>query len=162
MLTRRETAARDMVREGEEVLITIATIPTAPEAPWRATAGRSKGRIDGEALWRTIHAVRLIAPGPRLAEGPEGPPGHRRGTADGDRRPSRDRREGRAMIDWRHHVTSHLQICHGQLCAKGTRVLVTNILDSLAEGARREEILRSYPSPRPEHIDAALASAAAE
>ncbi len=37
------------------------------------------------------------------------------------------------------------------------RVFVTNLLDSLAEGASREEILRSYSSLRPEHIDAAIA-----
>lgn len=65
-----------------------------------------------------------------------------------------------ARIDWRQYLTSDPQVCHGQLCAKGTRVLVTNILDSLAEGASREEILRSYPSLRPEHIDAAIAYAA--
>jgi uncharacterized protein (DUF433 family) len=64
------------------------------------------------------------------------------------------------MIEWREFLTSDPQICHGQLCAKGSRVLVTNILDSLAEGATREEILRSYPSLRPEHIDAAIAYAA--
>ena len=46
------------------------------------------------------------------------------------------------MIDWRKYIISDPQICHGQLCAKGTRVLVTNILDSLAEEANREEILR--------------------
>ncbi len=34
------------------------------------------------------------------------------------------------------------------------------ILDSLAEGASRDEILRSYSSLRPQHIDAALAYAA--
>lgn len=39
-------------------------------------------------------------------------------------------------------------------------MLVTNILDSLAEGSSREEILRSYPSLKPEHIDAAIAYAA--
>lgn len=64
------------------------------------------------------------------------------------------------MIDWRGHLSTDPQICGGALCAKGTRVLVTNILDSLAEGASREEILRSYPSLRPEHIDAALSYAA--
>jgi uncharacterized protein (DUF433 family) len=51
-------------------------------------------------------------------------------------------------------------VCQGQLCAKGTRVLVTNILDSLAEGASRDEILGSYPTLEPVHIDAALAYAA--
>jgi uncharacterized protein (DUF433 family) len=64
------------------------------------------------------------------------------------------------VIDWRKHLTSDPQICHGQLCAAGTRVLVTNILDSLAEGSTREEILRSYPSLESAHIDAALAYAA--
>jgi uncharacterized protein (DUF433 family) len=64
------------------------------------------------------------------------------------------------MIDWRQFLASDPQVCQGELCAKGTRVLVTNILDSLAEGARREEVLRSYPSLKPEHVDAALAYAA--
>ena len=64
------------------------------------------------------------------------------------------------MIDWREYLTSDPKVCQGQLCAKGTRVLVASILDSLAEGATREEILRSYPTLRPEHIDAALAYAA--
>ncbi|MBI4579925.1 MAG: DUF433 domain-containing protein [Planctomycetes bacterium] len=64
------------------------------------------------------------------------------------------------MIEWREWLSSDPDICHGQLCAKGTRVFVTVILDSLAEGASREEILRSYPSLRPEHIDAAIAYAA--
>ena len=64
------------------------------------------------------------------------------------------------MIDWRQFLTSDPHVCHGQLCAKGTRVFVTNILDSLAEGATRAEILHSYPSLKTEHIDAAIAYAA--
>jgi uncharacterized protein (DUF433 family) len=63
-------------------------------------------------------------------------------------------------IAWRQYLSSDRDICGGALCAKGTRVLVTNILDSLAEGSSREEILQSYPSLRPEHIDAAIAYAA--
>ena len=63
-------------------------------------------------------------------------------------------------MTWRDYLTSDPEACHGQLCAKGTRVMVTNILDSLAEGSTREEILKSYPSLWPEHIDAALAYAA--
>ena len=64
------------------------------------------------------------------------------------------------MIEWRKHLSSKPDVCSGQICASGTRVLVTNILDSLAEGASRDEILGSYPSLRPEHIDAAIAYAA--
>ena len=64
------------------------------------------------------------------------------------------------MIDWRQYFTSNPLICQGQLCATGTRVFVTNILDSLAEGATREEILQSYPSLKTEHVDAAIYYAA--
>jgi uncharacterized protein (DUF433 family) len=78
------------------------------------------------------------------------------------RAPQNDRhwKRNSLMIDWRQYLTSSPQVCHGQLCAKGTRVPVTVILDSLAEGASWEEILGSYPSLEPEHIDAALAYAA--
>src|SRR5215510_247354 len=65
-----------------------------------------------------------------------------------------------AVIDWREHLTSDPKVCGGQLCAKGTRVLVTVILDNLAEGLGREDILRSCPTLKPMHIDAAMAYAA--
>ena len=64
------------------------------------------------------------------------------------------------MADWREHLARDPRICGGEICARGTRVLVTNILDSLAEGATREEVLGSYPSLTPEHIEAAMAYAA--
>jgi uncharacterized protein (DUF433 family) len=58
------------------------------------------------------------------------------------------------------NLGSDPEICGGDLCARGTRIPVTVILDNLAEGSSRDDILRSYPSLRPEHIDAALAYAA--
>jgi uncharacterized protein (DUF433 family) len=61
------------------------------------------------------------------------------------------------MIDWRENLSASPDVCGGQLCAKGTRVLVTNILDSIAEGATESDILRSYPSLNPAHIQAAKA-----
>jgi uncharacterized protein (DUF433 family) len=64
------------------------------------------------------------------------------------------------MTNWSEHLHSDPCICGGDLCARGTRVSVTVILDSLAEGSSLEEILQSYPSLRPEHISAALAYAA--
>jgi uncharacterized protein (DUF433 family) len=51
-------------------------------------------------------------------------------------------------------------ICHGTPCIKGTRIPVSVVLDNLAEGISREEILKSYPALQPEDIDAALAYAA--
>ncbi len=64
------------------------------------------------------------------------------------------------MTVWQQHLASDPAICGGDLCARGTRIPVTVILDSLAEGSSKDEILRSYPSLRPEHIEAALAYAA--
>jgi uncharacterized protein (DUF433 family) len=64
------------------------------------------------------------------------------------------------MMLWQQHLGSDPTICGGDLCARGTRIPVTVILDNLAEGSSPDEILRSYPSLRPEHIEAALAYAA--
>jgi len=51
-------------------------------------------------------------------------------------------------------------ICHGKACIKGTRVMVSVILDNLAAGASPKEIRRDYPSVSEEAIRAALAYAA--
>ena len=64
------------------------------------------------------------------------------------------------MTRWTEHLKSDPQVSGGQLCAAGTRIPVTVILDSFAEGASREQILDSYPSLQPVHLDAALAYAA--
>jgi uncharacterized protein (DUF433 family) len=64
------------------------------------------------------------------------------------------------MVAWHEFFESKPGVSGGELCAIGTRVPVTVILDSLAEGATRGEILKSYPSLRSEHIEAALAYAA--
>ena len=51
-------------------------------------------------------------------------------------------------------------ICHGKACIRGTRIMVSVILDNLAAGIGRPEILASYPSLKAEDIDAAVAYAA--
>ncbi len=60
------------------------------------------------------------------------------------------------MTSWQDFLTSDPGICGGEICAAGTRVPVTVILENLAEGSTKDEILSSYPSLRPEHVDAAL------
>jgi uncharacterized protein (DUF433 family) len=47
-------------------------------------------------------------------------------------------------------------ICHGQPCIRGTRVLVTVVLDALGAGEAVEGILKGYPSRTPEDIRACL------
>ncbi|TMA84464.1 MAG: DUF433 domain-containing protein [Actinobacteria bacterium] len=72
----------------------------------------------------------------------------------------RSRREKVSAPAWARHLTARADVCSGQLCAKGTRVPVAVILDSLAEGASERELLRSYPSLKPVHVRAAIAYAA--
>ena len=64
------------------------------------------------------------------------------------------------MAAWQEFLSSSPQVRGGEICATGTRIPVTVILDSLAEGATRDEVLASYPSLRVDHINAALAYAA--
>jgi uncharacterized protein (DUF433 family) len=64
------------------------------------------------------------------------------------------------MTAWQDYFESKPDVCGGEVCAKGTRIPITVILDSLAGGSSKEKILSSYPSLRPAHIDAALAYAA--
>ncbi len=64
------------------------------------------------------------------------------------------------MVAWQDFFESKPNVLGGEVCAAGTRIPVTVILDSLAEGSTREEILKSYPSLKPAHIEAALSYAA--
>jgi len=61
---------------------------------------------------------------------------------------------------WQDHISVDPEICHGKACFKGTRVMVSVVLDNLAAGARPDEILASYPSLQPGSIQAAIAYAA--
>ncbi|MFN9856748.1 MAG: DUF433 domain-containing protein [Pseudanabaena sp.] len=51
-------------------------------------------------------------------------------------------------------------ICHGRACIKGTRIMVSVILDNLAARVSEPEILKSYPTLTPEDIQAAISYAA--
>ena len=63
-------------------------------------------------------------------------------------------------MDWRDYISSDPTVCHGRACIKGTRVMVTVILDNLAGGHSAEEIINSYPSVSRESVQAALYYAA--
>jgi uncharacterized protein (DUF433 family) len=63
-------------------------------------------------------------------------------------------------MDWRQRIIADPMICHGKACIRGTRIMVSIILDNLAEGVSEIEILKSYPSLKPEDIKAAISYAA--
>ena len=52
------------------------------------------------------------------------------------------------------------EICHGKPTFKGTRIMVSIVLEMLEDGATTKEILEAYPSLNKRHIKAALDFAA--
>ena len=57
-------------------------------------------------------------------------------------------------------ITMTPDVCGGRPCIRGVRIRVKDVLDLLAAGARREEILADYPYLQPEDITAVLEFAA--
>jgi uncharacterized protein (DUF433 family) len=61
-----------------------------------------------------------------------------------------------------HHdrITMNPEVCGGRPCIRGMRIRVRDVLDMLAAGASRAEILADYPYLEDEDITAALEYAA--
>jgi uncharacterized protein (DUF433 family) len=63
-------------------------------------------------------------------------------------------------MDWQQRISVNPSICHGKACIRGTRIMVSVVVDNIAGGVPRTEILKSYPALSESDIDAALAYAA--
>lgn len=57
-------------------------------------------------------------------------------------------------------ITVNPDVCGGRPCVRGLRIRVKDVLDLLASGATRNEILADYPYLEDEDITAVLAFAA--
>ncbi|HEX3504825.1 MAG TPA: DUF433 domain-containing protein [Xanthobacteraceae bacterium] len=64
------------------------------------------------------------------------------------------------MMDWRNHISTDPAICHGKACIKGTRILVSTVLDNLAAGQSAGDIIGFYPTLCENDVAAAIAYAA--
>ena len=63
-------------------------------------------------------------------------------------------------MEWLNYITVDPEICHGQACIKGTRIMVSVVLDNLAAGLEISEILASYPSLTRNAVQATISYAA--
>jgi uncharacterized protein (DUF433 family) len=66
----------------------------------------------------------------------------------------------RAIPNWRERISVDPNVCHGKPCVKGTRIMVSIILDYLKAGEPAKEILRQYPGLKPKDVQAAIGYAA--
>ena len=60
------------------------------------------------------------------------------------------------MAHWKERITSNPQQCGGRPCLRGMRIRVTDVLDLLATGLSRQEILDEMPDLEEEDIEAAI------
>jgi len=63
-------------------------------------------------------------------------------------------------MSWQDYIVVDPTICHGKACVKGTRIMVSVILDNLAASLSPDEILQSYPALNREAVQAAITYAA--
>jgi uncharacterized protein (DUF433 family) len=59
-------------------------------------------------------------------------------------------------MPWQDRIGVDPEVCHGKACIKGTRVMVSVVLDNLAAGESIESILNGYPSLTQDDIQAAI------
>ncbi len=64
-------------------------------------------------------------------------------------------------MNWSERISHDSAICKGRACVRGTRIMVSTVLDNLADGVLPEEIMQSYPPLTREDIQACIAYAAA-
>ncbi len=62
-------------------------------------------------------------------------------------------------MTWHERISVNPDICHGKACIRGTRVMVSVLLDNLAAGESVDEIMRGYHVER-EDVEAAIQYAA--
>ncbi len=65
-----------------------------------------------------------------------------------------------SRIDWQGRIEINPELHHGDPCIKGTRIPVTIIIGSLADGMTPAEILSAYPQLTEADVQAALSYAA--
>lgn len=65
-----------------------------------------------------------------------------------------------ARVDWRDRVVIAPDVHHGDPCIKGTRIPISVIVGSIADGMSTDEVRAAYPQLLLEDIKAALAYAA--
>lgn len=62
-------------------------------------------------------------------------------------------------MKWHEYISVDPMVCHGKACIKGTRIMVSVVLDNLAAGLTIAEIIKSYPTLSVEAIQATIAYA---
>jgi uncharacterized protein (DUF433 family) len=63
-------------------------------------------------------------------------------------------------MDWREYIFQDPAVCHGKACVRGTRIMVSVVLDNLAAGLTPDAIAASYPPLTVRDVQAVMSYAA--
>lgn len=63
-------------------------------------------------------------------------------------------------VRWQDRIVISPDLHHGEPCIKGTRIPISIIVGSLADGMMADEIVKAYPQLTVEDVSAALSYAA--
>ncbi|MDZ7378611.1 MAG: DUF433 domain-containing protein [candidate division KSB1 bacterium] len=66
---------------------------------------------------------------------------------------------GFSLVNWQERIVIDPEIHHGTPCVRGTRVPVSVVLGSLAQGLTPEQVIQEYPTLCEDDIRACLAYA---
>jgi uncharacterized protein (DUF433 family) len=64
------------------------------------------------------------------------------------------------MMNWQNYITADPLICEGKACFKDSQIMVSEVLENLADGVKPNDIQKKYPALNQKAIQAALAFAA--
>lgn len=59
-------------------------------------------------------------------------------------------------MNWKDRITVNPEQCGGRPCLRGMRIRVIDVLDLLAAGLSRDQILEELPDLEPEDVEAAI------
>jgi uncharacterized protein (DUF433 family) len=62
------------------------------------------------------------------------------------------------MNNWQDFIEERKDVMMGKPVLKGTRLTVQHVLEELRTGMNADDLLDNYPTLKPEHIRAAIAS----
>jgi uncharacterized protein (DUF433 family) len=63
-------------------------------------------------------------------------------------------------MNWTDYIAVDPRVCHGKACIRGTRIMVSVVLDNLAAGLSADDVSASYPAVSRDAVQAAIAYAA--
>jgi uncharacterized protein (DUF433 family) len=65
-----------------------------------------------------------------------------------------------AQPAWRKRISVDPKVCHGKACIRGTRIMVSVVLDHFTAGESERDVLKEYPGLTVADVRAALGYAA--